>query len=68
MIADVPLINRDAICFGERLRFFIIAGIIGGNGHPHLFQRKADRLANAARTTGYDCDSCHMPSPYFGAA
>jgi hypothetical protein len=41
-------------------RASVIAGIIGGDGHAHVAQREADRLADAAGSAGDDCNACHF--------
>jgi hypothetical protein len=60
MIADIPFIGPDARPLAEFAGPFVIAGIVGDNGRPCVFQREADCLPDAAAATRDDCDTCHV--------
>src|SRR4029450_1412377 len=62
-VGHIPLVGLDAGALAELACFVLIAGIIGGNGDAFVAKRDADRLANAAGTTGDDSDVCHGYSP-----
>ena len=54
MIGDVEFIGLDPGAVGEFARALVIAGIGRGDGHSLVLQSDADRLADPARSAGYD--------------
>jgi hypothetical protein len=59
IVAHIPFIRRDAGALGEGLGLLVIARIVGGDGHPRIPKRKADRLADAAGSPRHDRYACH---------
>src|SRR6185369_827450 len=66
VIAHVPSVGCNTRCPGEGGGLFVIAPIIGGDGHALVAQHDADGLTNAACSTGNNCNSRHRLSPVGG--
>jgi hypothetical protein len=60
---DVPLVDGNAGVGLEFLGRGIVAGIACRNLVAGCLQRLADRRTNAARTSGYQCNTCHVEYP-----
>jgi hypothetical protein len=65
VVGDRPLVGLDAGLGGEFLRRLVIAGIVRRDLVAGILQRDRDRRADAARTAGDQCNTCHaIPSRY----
>src|SRR5690606_34080240 len=63
IVGDRPLVDRNARIGAELLRGFFIAGIVGGDLVARILQSDRDRSADAARSAGDECHSCHEIPP-----
>ena len=55
----------DPGSLAEFLGALVITSVGRRDGHPHVLQCDADRLADAARSAGHHCHSCHHSLPFF---
>ena len=60
VVADVELVDGDAGLGLELLRGGVVAGVVGGDAIALVLQRDGDRVADPARTSGHDGNSCHV--------
>ena len=58
--AHVPFIDGNAGLGLEFVGRRVIAGVAGGNLVAGGLQRLADRRANAPRSPGHQCNTCHV--------
>ncbi len=59
VIRNVPLVGGNSGALGELARTLVVAGVGGSDLHPHILERDADCLADAAGSAGYDRHSRH---------
>ena len=66
VVADVPLVDRDARLDLELLRGGVVAGVVGGDAIAVVLERDGNGVADAARASRHEGDTCHVESPSNG--